>query len=61
MKKWLGYREARRRDRQPLAVAETDHVRSMVKRIAAMLLLEPTNLAYATIAGNAFAARDLGW
>jgi hypothetical protein len=39
LKKWLGYRDARRRDNRPLTLAEKDHFRSMVQRIAGVLAL----------------------
>jgi hypothetical protein len=41
LKKWLGYREARRRGGRPLTVDERDHLRSVVQRIAALLALGP--------------------
>ena len=42
IKKWLGYREAKRNDGQPLTINERDHVRGMVQRIAALLKLHPS-------------------
>lgn len=39
LKKWLGYRDARRRNNQPLTLNEKDHLRGMVQRIAAVLAL----------------------
>jgi hypothetical protein len=39
LKKWLGYRDARRRNNQPLSLSEKDHFRGMVQRIAALLSL----------------------
>lgn len=39
LKKWLGYRDARRRNNRPLSLHEKDHFRSMVQRIAALLSL----------------------
>jgi len=39
LKKWLGYRDARRRNNRPLSLAEKDHFRGMVQRIAALLSL----------------------
>lgn len=38
LKKWLGYRDAGRRNSQPLSLAEKDHFRSMVQRIASLVL-----------------------
>jgi hypothetical protein len=39
LKKWLGYREARRRAGKPLTLAEKDVFRDIVRRIAALLAL----------------------
>lgn len=39
LKKWLGYRDARRRNNRPLTLTEKDHFRGMVQRIAALLSL----------------------
>ncbi len=39
LKKWLGYRDARRRNNWPLSLPEKDHFRSMVQRISALLSL----------------------
>ena len=39
LKKWLGYRDARRRDGAPLTLAEVTHLRGMIHRIAALLTL----------------------
>jgi hypothetical protein len=39
LKKWLGYRHARRRNNQPLSLTEKDYFRSMVQRIAALVAL----------------------
>lgn len=39
LKKWLGYRDARRRNNRPLTLPEKDHFRGMVQRIAALLSL----------------------
>lgn len=61
IKKWLGYREARRRAGQPLSFTEKDHLRSMVQRICAMLLLEPQlDALYDRAAADAFTSEDLG-
>jgi hypothetical protein len=40
VKKWLSYREAKVLGR-PLRIEEVQHVRAMVRRLAALLLLEP--------------------
>ena len=42
LKKWLGYRDARRRAGAPLTLAELTHLRSIVHRLAALLTLRPT-------------------
>lgn len=56
LKKWLGYRDARRRNNQPLTLSEKDHFRSMVQRIAALLSLsEKLNELYESAAENAWA------
>jgi hypothetical protein len=39
LKKWLGNRDARRRNNQPLSLSEKDYFRAMVQRIAALLSL----------------------
>ena len=41
LKKWLGYREARRRTGAPLTLAELTHLRNVIHRIAALLTLRP--------------------
>jgi hypothetical protein len=61
LKKWLGYRQANRRDGRPLTTDERRWFRSMVQRIAALLALAPTlDELYSGVADNAFTARDLG-
>lgn len=39
LKKWLGNRDARRRNNQPLSLSEKDYFRAMVQRIATLLSL----------------------
>jgi hypothetical protein len=41
LKKWLGSRDARRRNNRPLSLAEKDYFRGTVQRIAALLSLRP--------------------
>jgi len=61
IKKWLGYREARRRNDEPLTLSEIAHLRSMVQRIAALLVLEAQlDAAYGDASANAFTAEELG-
>jgi hypothetical protein len=55
LKKWLGYRDARRRNNQPLTLSEKDYFRDMVQRIAAILSLhERLNDLYERAAANAW-------
>ena len=61
LKKWLGYRQAGRRDGPPLTLAERQHFRSMIQRIAALLALhEVTDVLYERSAAAAFTAEELG-
>lgn len=41
LKKWLGYRQANRRDGSPMSLKELDELRGMVQRIAVLLTLRP--------------------
>jgi hypothetical protein len=53
LKKWLGYRQAKRRDNKALSLHELDELRAVVLRVAALLVLRPMlDLAYenATVA-----------
>ncbi len=61
LKKWLGYRDAKRRDGRPVTLAELDHLRGMVHRLAALLLLhDALDAAYEKAAADAFTTTDLG-
>jgi hypothetical protein len=61
LKKWLGYRDARRRNNQPLTLAEKDHLRSMAQRIAALLSLRlRLNELYERAAAADAWAADIG-
>ncbi len=61
LKKWLGYREAKRRNGQPLALAEAQHLRSMAQRIAALLALEDDlNATYTAVLEDCFTSAALG-
>lgn len=61
IKKWLGYRDAKRRPGRGLKLDEIDHLRSMVHRIAALLLLhEKLDAAYEQAIENPFTAEELG-
>lgn len=57
LKKWLGYRDARRRENRPLSLDEKDHLRSMVQRIAGILALRPQlNSLYEKASADAWTA-----
>lgn len=61
IKKWLGYRDAKRRPGKPLSLDELEHLRSMIHRIAALLLLQPTlDDLYERASADAFTAEELG-
>ena len=61
LKKWLGYRDARRRNNEPLTLKEKDHLREIVQRIAALLVLYPRlNSLYEQAAANAWTRREVG-
>ncbi len=61
LKKWLGYRQASRRDGRPLSLAEARHFRSMIQRLAALLVLrEDLGKLYEAAASDAFTAEELG-
>jgi hypothetical protein len=61
IKKWLGYRDAGRRPGQPLTLAELEHLRQMVHRIAALLLLHgDLDAAYERALEDPFTADELG-
>ena len=60
LKKWLGYRDEKRRAGQPLSLADTRHFRSMVQRIAALLILhEKLDMLYETATADCFSAEGL--
>jgi hypothetical protein len=61
LKKWLGYRQADRRDGEPLTAEERRWFRSIVQRIAAILALtERLDGLYSAASEDAFTAADLG-
>jgi hypothetical protein len=61
LKKWLGYRQAARRNGQPLTLGERQHFRSMIQRVAALLALhQVADALYEKAAAAAFTAEDLG-
>ena len=61
LKKWLGYRQAGRRDDKPLSVEERSWFKAVVQRIAALLATN-TRLdeLYSAAAEDAFTAAELG-
>lgn len=57
LKKWLGNRDARRRDNRPLLLSEKDYFRGMVQRIAALLSLRRRlNELYERVSTDAWTA-----
>ncbi len=61
LKKWLGYRQVARREGRPLTLAEAQHFRSMIQRLAALLTLHAElDAAYEEAARDAFTAEELG-
>jgi hypothetical protein len=59
LKKWLGYRDARRRDNRPLSLPEKDHFRGMVQRVAAVIALRShLNELYERAAENAWTMEE---
>jgi putative ABC transport system substrate-binding protein len=60
LKKWLGYRQADRRDGKPLTDDERKWFRQIIQRVAALLALGPLlNGLYEQTAANAFTAEEL--
>lgn len=60
LKKWLGYRQADRRDGKPLTDGERRWLREILQRIATLLALGPRlDALYQEAAGNAFTAEEL--
>jgi len=60
LKKWLSYRHSERRSGGPLTLAEADHFRSMVQRLAALLALGPElDAAYEGASADCLIAEDL--
>ncbi len=61
VKKWLGYRQANRRDGRPLTVAEKDHLRTIIQRLAALVALgDELDGLYDETTAAAFTAEELG-
>jgi hypothetical protein len=61
LKKWLGYRQADRRNGDPLSDDERRSFRQIIQRIAALLTLGPElDMLYQEAATGAFTAAELG-
>lgn len=61
IKKWLGYRDAKRRPGRPISLDELDHLRGMVHRIAALLILhDRLDGAYERAIADPFTGEELG-
>jgi hypothetical protein len=61
LKKWLGYRQADRRENKPLTDAERHWFRQIVQRIATLLALGPSlDTLYQEAVADAFTAEELG-
>jgi type ISP restriction-modification system protein/N-6 DNA methylase len=61
LKKWLGYRQADRRDDKALTDDERRWFRQVIQRVAALLALgSDLDALYQEAAGNAFTATELG-
>jgi hypothetical protein len=59
--KWLGYRQANRREGGSLTLMERQHFRSMIQRLAALLVLHRiADALYERSAAAAFTAEELG-
>jgi hypothetical protein len=62
LKKWLGYRHAERNGGRPLTLAEADHLRSIVQRLAALLVLAPElDALYERVSACCFTREELGF
>lgn len=60
LKKWLGYRQADRRDSKPLTEEERRWLRQMIQRIAALLAIGPTlDALYQEAVAASFSAAEL--
>jgi hypothetical protein len=60
LKKWLGYRQADRRDSKPLTDDERKWIRQVIQRVAALLALGPSlNALYQDATANAFTIEEL--
>ena len=60
LKKWLGYRDARRRKGRHLTLAELTHLRNVVHRLAAVLTLRPAlDKAYERACADAWLIDEL--
>jgi hypothetical protein len=61
IKEWLAYRDSGRRPDTALTLEETDHLRGMIQRIAALLALhEKLNALYEQVCTDCFRNEELG-
>ena len=61
VKKWLGYRDAKRRDGRALSLDELEELRRIVQRVAALLVLRSQlDKIYEETSADAFTAEELG-
>jgi len=60
IKKWLAYRDNGRRPNTALSISESEHLQSMVRRIAALLALrDQLDVLYEAAALNSFSLEEL--
>ena len=60
LKKWLGYRQANRRTSAALSLLELDELRTMVLRIAALLVVRPLlDVAYSRTVSDTWSPEEL--
>ena len=61
LKKWLGYRDDTRKQGAPLTLDEASYFRSIVCRLAALLLLhDALDMAYEQAISDAWTSEELG-
>lgn len=61
VKKWLGYRDVKRRPGKPLTLNELDHLQGIVRRLSALHLLHPQlDVLYDRLGDNVFTVEELG-
>ena len=61
IKKWLGYRDSKRRSGGALSISEFEQLRNIIHRVTALLLLEPKlNTAYNMAIEDPFSGQEIG-